>query len=206
MLSHTQSGKIFAVVTSILTLALGLLAPEPSPVPKRWQLDFEPGDLRVITVDIPELGPRSYFYMDFKVTNRSGEDLIFAPIFELSLADGDPIRSGRNVQRLATAEIKAQLQDPLILEQIDFAGKQILQGEEHHIRGVVVWPAEDLTPNDLSIYVSGLSGETVTIPVPDSEETVTLRKTRHMTYQLPGDLTGQSTDPIPQQNARWIMR
>ena len=56
----------------------GMTPPEPDPIPRRWQLDVEVGPLRVATFDVKDEGKRAYFYMTYKVTNNSGEDLLFA--------------------------------------------------------------------------------------------------------------------------------
>ncbi len=71
------------------------LAPEPDPVPRRWELQIETGDLHMVTMDVPGLGARKYVYMTFHATNNSGQDLLFAPSFELSDGDWRVYRSGR---------------------------------------------------------------------------------------------------------------
>src|SRR5690606_4890038 len=57
----------------LLILPAGLMsawAPEPDPVPTRWELNFDAGPLRVIRLDTPS-GPRHYFYMTYRVINHS---------------------------------------------------------------------------------------------------------------------------------------
>ena len=53
--------------------AQAVAAPEPSPVPLRWQLEFTPGPLRVAMVDIPGQGRRAFFYMPYKAVNNTGQ-------------------------------------------------------------------------------------------------------------------------------------
>ncbi len=79
---------------------LGGLAPEPDPIPRRWQLEIQPGPLRIATVDVKDEGPKAYFYMTYKVTNASGGDLLFAPSFDLATDQGDVLRSGSAMYRL----------------------------------------------------------------------------------------------------------
>ena len=43
-------------------------APEPRPVPTRWEFTFEPGPLRLAWVET-ENGPAPYFYLTYRVTN-----------------------------------------------------------------------------------------------------------------------------------------
>lgn len=68
---------------AVLGLSLTGMAPEPDPVPRRWQLDVEVGPLRMAVVESE--GPtQAYFYMTYKVTNASGGDLLLAPALELA--------------------------------------------------------------------------------------------------------------------------
>src|SRR5437870_4091815 len=96
-----SSGR-FAFLTALPVAVAALapmmaIAPEPDPVPRRWQLEVEAGPLRVASVQVRDSGARSYMYMTYKAVNNSGEDLLFAPMFELSLGDGKVLRSGRDV-------------------------------------------------------------------------------------------------------------
>src|SRR5690242_18478643 len=79
-----------------LGTSLGL-APEPDPIPRRWELTIEPGPLRIAVVDIPGQGLQNYFYFTYKVTNTSGGDLLFAPSIDLATSTGEVLRSGRDV-------------------------------------------------------------------------------------------------------------
>lgn len=186
-------------------------APEPDPVPRRWQLDVKVGPLRVTTVDAPRIGPRTYYYLTYRVTNNSGQDLLFAPSFELATDHGERRRSGRDVPAEVTRALLERLGNPLIQDQISILG-MMLQGEENAKDGLVIWPANDLKADEVVIYGSGFSGESATLEMPDpttgQPRQVVLRKTLMVRYKLPGDLRtdvpGQRELP-PFEN-RWIMR
>ncbi|MCA3004145.1 MAG: hypothetical protein ACK51N_02410 [bacterium] len=161
------------VLSSALALSLsaGALtaAPEPSPVPKRWQLDAAFSPLRVATVEVPNVGPRAFYYLTYKVANNTGQDLLFAGSFELATADGKVYRSGRNVPAEVTAELIARQSNPLLQDQIAILGN-LLQGPENAREGLVVWPAEDLSPGTLTVYAAGFSGETAIVQAPRSAQ------------------------------------
>ena len=52
-----------AITAGLATAPAVLAAPEPDPVPRRWELQIEPGPLRSATIDVPNYGPRKFFYM-----------------------------------------------------------------------------------------------------------------------------------------------
>ena len=199
-----------------LLLALGLLAigagvrpPEPDPLPQRWELDLFVGPLRVITLNVPGEGPQPFFYMTYRVTNNAGEDLQFAPIFEIGNEDGDVVRAGVDVPRSVRQSLLELLDNPLLEDQIQIIGP-ILQGRENAKDGLVIWRTPSLTTDELAVYAAGFSGETqqVEFENPDTGETETLtfRKTYMVRYATPGTLVGQGSKPLEVVGERWIMR
>jgi hypothetical protein len=198
----TLLGGVFSGSSACLVSAL---APEPDPVPRRWQLEIDPGPLRIATVSLPDVGPRSYYYLTYTVMNNSGEDLLFAPAFELA-TDQEVLRSGRSVPLEVTREIQTRVQNSLVEDQISIIG-QLLQGKENAKDGLVIWPANDLNPQDLTVYAAGFSGETAKVQGPDSKQTVILRKTLMLRYTVPGELTHRAGESLQlSEPARWIMR
>jgi hypothetical protein len=200
-------GKALAIagLTAAVGAMTGMAPPEPDPIPRRWQLDVETGPLRIATFNVKDQGRLAYFYMTYTVTNNSGEDLLFAPAFEVAM-DREVIRSGRNVPLDVTKSLLASTQIPGIEDQISIIG-QILQGRENAKKGLVVWPANELAPLELTVYAAGFSGETATVERPDTKEKIVLRKTLMLRYAPPGDLTqyGQTAIPLAEPS-RWIMR
>ncbi len=193
------------ITASVLIGPLAAMAPEPDPVPKRWQLEVEVGQLRIATVDVKDIGPRPFLYLPYRVTNNSGEDLLFAPLWEFSDGEGRIVRSGRDVPAAVASQIVSSLQNAFVQDQIEIIG-ELLQGEENSKHGVVIWPLSGLRPERMTIYVAGLSGETKTISSPDGKSQFILRKTLMLDYDTPGSLNGQGTQPIPLRSRAWIMR
>jgi len=203
------SALIFAA--AILTLAFtGGLAPEPSAVAKRWQLQADFGPLRVFSANT-ESGPRTFYYLTYKAVNRSGQDVVFAPSFDLVDSTGAVIKSGRSVPDSVTKAILGRLGSPLIQDQITVLGT-ILQGEENAKEGLVVWPCENFRPGEIHVYAAGFSGETAQVKVPGAKDDkgkdvfITLRKSRQLTFKDPGELMNRGDNPIDSSDAAWIMR
>jgi len=202
-------GRLASLFAALLAVCVAgpaaLAAPQPDPVPRRWQLDVEPGPLRMAVVDIPDEGPRPFFYFTYYVENNTGQDLLFAPSFELAAEDGQLRRSGRNVPTVVTEEIMRRLENPLLLDQIAIVGT-LLQGAEHAKEGLVVWPAENLRVDEIAIFAAGFSGETKTYTRPTDGQEVLLRKTLVLRHLAPGELTGVGDTPLDRVEQRWIMR
>lgn len=199
-----------ATVTTVGSVGvLAAMAPEPDPIPRRWQLSVEPGPLRIATVDTATTGPRKYFYFTYKVTNTSNTDLLFAPSFDLGSGDGQVRRSGRDVPPEVSRRILADLENSAIQDQIGVVGL-LLQGEENAREGVVIWPAWETHVSELTIYAAGFSGETRQVQVKDVKsgalKNVMLRKTLMLRYQGPGELKVTEGQSISLAEDRWIMR
>jgi len=203
----TRLGALVAmVVLGGCGLVLAGAAPEPDPVPRRWQLDVEIGPVRVITLNDREGNSRGYLYLTYTVVNNSKEDVPFAPRFEASFGgEGVPVRSGRGVPVEVTKQLKDSTQNPDIQDQIAILG-HLLRGRENSKVGLVVWPLVDANAAEISIYWSGFSGETTLVEKPDTKEKVTLRKTLMTRYVVPGTLIGQRSEPLVESERRWIMR
>ncbi|GIK20065.1 MAG: hypothetical protein AMXMBFR77_21620 [Phycisphaerales bacterium] len=192
-------------------IATAFAAPEPAPVPKRWQLDLKPGPLRVASVELPGEGPRAFYYLTYSVVNHTGEELDLVPSFELATDEGEVLLSGVGVPEIATRDIMARLRDPLLEDQIAIIGR-IQQGVENARHGVVIWPANDLKIDEVKVFAAGFSGENETITLIDprtgQERRLVFRKTLMLAYAVPGDLRLelQKSRPLTEVNRRWIMR
>jgi hypothetical protein len=215
--SALSAGVLIGAAASLAGLTIALVpgpspafaAPEPDPVPRRWQFTIEPGPMRVATVDVEGVGPQNYLYMTYKVVNSSGQDLIFAPSFDLATHDGKVMRGGRGVPAAATRQILERLENPFLEDQIGIVG-MLLQGEDNAKEGLVVWnlPAQHLSSVD--VFASGFSGELRTIEVKDAAtgnpKRVSLRKTMMLRFQPPGEIQGERVQEFPLVEQRWVMR
>ena len=181
------------------------MAPEPDVVPQRWELQFDPGDLRAVTVDVPGTGPRPFMYLTYRVTNGSGQDVFFAPSFEFSDGEGSVMRSGRDVPASVTAQLLDSTRDPFMQDQVQIIG-DILQGPQHEKRGIVIWPLVDLNPEEVVIYVGGMSGESKGVVTPDGKTRFVVRKTVRLSYVSPGTLDIRTGKPLELSERTWIMR
>lgn len=185
------------------------VVPEPDPVPRRWQLDVTMGPLRTTTLTLADGSVKAFAYLTYKVTNNTGQDLLFAPSFEMSTDEGSLSRAGRDVPAEATRTILTSLQNPFLQDQIGVVGP-LLQGEENAREGLAVWALPDVTVADLTVYAAGLSGETRPLEVKDPSTgeitRVLLRKTLMTTYTASGEIAPASGAEIARTGQRWVLR
>ncbi len=194
------------------TSCSAMAAPEPDPVPRKWQLTLETGPMRVMSVDVDGTGPepaRLYYYMTYKVINNTGQDILFTPSFDMATDEGDLQRSGRGVPGAATAQIIAALENDLLEDQISIVG-MLLQGEENAKEGVAVWPVGTSHVRDLRVFAHGFSGETRALDVydPDTKGTkrATFRKTLMLQFQALGETRDMGAEELPRIKEQWVMR
>lgn len=202
---------VLGVLTSA-SLPLAHAAPQPDPVPTRWEFDFEPGELRVLIVAVDGV-PRPFFYFTYKIVNHWDSDLLFAPDVSLVTDDGVILpagqdASGQPVPVAATNAVDELLDNPLMRGQIEAVG-QVLQGQENAQQGFLVWPVPDHDVDQIKIYFAGLSGENDAVVVgrgTDNPRRFVVRKTRELVYATPGEFRGRRVDPFELVEQNWVMR
>jgi hypothetical protein len=214
--THTTRRSFFRIAGSLTLAAAALtgvgsaigLGPEPDPIPKKWELTVDPGQLRYASVDDGN-GAKGYFYLTYTVTNATGKDMLFTPSFEMTNEKGDVVRSGRDVPAAVTKNLLERLDNQFLEDQISIVG-MLLQGEGNAKDGLVVWPATTLRFSEMTIYGSGFSGETKTVESKDAKtgKTVktTLRKTLQLKFQPTGEVRDQGSKPFDLIEKRWVMR
>jgi hypothetical protein len=203
--------RICAVLLAAFALAPAMgLAPEPDPVSKRWQLEVQPGDLRVAYVNTLD-GAGAYAYFTYSVTNNTGTDLEFVPSFVLATDTGVSMMSGLGVPASVTDHILQSLEHPFMQDQVDILGP-IQQGPENAKHGLVIWPMRDFRADEIRVFGAGFSGETDTISLTDPSTgdpvELTFRKTLMLRFASPGEIrVGEiGDDAFRVSERRWIMR
>lgn len=188
-------------------LLLGGAAPEPSPAPQRWELQIQPGPLRIASVDTGD-DTGLYLYFTYTVTNKSGQSILFAPMFTLATEEGGVQIAGDGVPGEVSQELLSRLENPFLEDQLGIIGP-LQQGPENAREGLVVWPLQTTNVDEIKLFAAGFSGETarlsITDPVTGDPKTVTLRKTLMLRYSTPGELEA-GPEPLELVDQRWVMR
>jgi hypothetical protein len=202
LLTRRTVQAALAALAVLLAISSALAYPRPAPVAPRWELEFEPGALRLY-VD-PHEG-EAYWYFTYMVTNRTGRDQVWAPTFALFTDAGEILASGRGVPSRVAADIRTLLGNEFLEHQNEIIG-EIFHGRDHAKEGLVIWPAQHLEVNEVSLFIAGMSGETASVVNPVTGERVLLRKTLQRDYLIPGDAIARGSKPVELRSQRWVMR
>lgn len=181
-------------------------APEPEIVPSSWQLHFKWGAPGVISVDLPtQSAPLLYGYLPYTVTNKTGEDRLYAPDIWVWTDAGELLQANRKVPPTAFTALKSHLRNELLESPAKIVGR-LLQGEDNARDGAIMWPVGQNDVDLLRVFVGGLSGETKQIPNPAGGDPIILRKTLSLEYETPGDKIHARMKPFILKGHKWVMR
>lgn len=179
--------------------------PEPSIVPRSWDLDLQVQTLRPILVQAPNGVFEPYWYLPYKVTNHTGDERQFVPEFVMATDQGDILDAGVGVPPHVFEAIKKKLGNPLLESPNEVIGR-LLQGNDFAKESVAIWrhPGHDI--DQVRIFASGFSGETVRVANPVTRDTVVLRKTWMQVFELPGTLESIDRATVLPGPISWVMR
>ena len=204
---QTPMKLVMVMLASLLLAATVMAVPRPHAMPTRPELSFTPGPLRMYQ---SSKDGRHYWYMTYVVENGTGVDQIWAPSLVMYTDKGEILDGGRKVPSTVTDEVLEYVGDPLLEPQYSIIG-ELKQGRGNARSGLVIWPAAKTDVNELSVFVAGLSSDTIVVPHPKTGKDVVLRKSLQRDYLIPGNPTARGDrviDLAPSMPRRpvWIYR
>ena len=179
--------------------------PEPAIVSPSWSLDIEVRKPEAISIRDVDGGIRWFWYMKYKVTNPTNQDLLFIPEISIANDTGEILTAGESVPPTVFPAIKERLGNPLLMSPVEVVGK-LLQGRDFAREGVAVWPASDQDVDAFTVFFAGLNGETQNVTNPLTGESVLVRRTLMLEYQSPGNFTRPQDQPVIEVGRREVMR
>jgi hypothetical protein len=197
--------------------ALLTAAPKPSAVPPPgvWQLDLElHGAPQQISMILPgETQPSRFWYLLYTITNPSGQDIDFYPQFDL-YTNTFKLYPAQLHNRPVFQEIRRLYARTIpLLEPQHLVTSRILQGADNARDSVAIFPDFDPNATSVRLFVAGLSNEVVRLELPvstapeaEQPETVLLRKTLALHYQVPGDPVNLADRVMLYRDREWVMR
>jgi hypothetical protein len=210
------------LAAALVSVAPSAPPPRPDVIPASWELEFEYETPKIISFSLPgERKPRTFWYMLYKVTNKTDKDQIFVPRFVLYTDTGQVLRAGERIPAAAFEAILERHNRPLLVDLAAVTGG-ILQGVDNAKESVAIWNDFDARARGFDVFVTGLSGEraTVSLPAPlkvtvrkEGGETVqvtrteiTVAKTLHLSYKLPGEAAARGRTRPDLVKKTWVMR
>ena len=227
----TRTLATLTVAVVLLCFGVGRVAaagagdyPEPSPYPVSWDLNFEHGTPKRIIVSVPGQAPQAYWYMTYRVTNNTGQEQLFLPVFEMLTSDGKIHVSDRGISPRVFDAVKDREGNRFLERRSKVVGT-LRQGEAQARDSVAIWKQPMDRMGQFTIFVSGLSGEANTYkmeggklvkldPAKMAQETkdvpkeqlITLRKQLKLDYAVLGD-ERVTPNPEPQSRGKaWVLR
>ena len=179
--------------------------PSPSPYPIAWELDFDTGAPRRMTIQLAgESTPRAYWYLTYTVTNRTKQEQVFLPKLEMLAENGTLVRSDFRIP-LAVFQAIKDAEKKQFLEQQHQIGGEIRLGVDEARDGVAVWEEPAREMGRFSIFVEGLSGETARLKDASGKEVI-LRKSLQLNYFVRGDDVFPGEDEVNVDAKVQVMR
>jgi hypothetical protein len=188
---------------------------------EKWTVDFQFERPEPIVVTGPTGEKQIYWYVFYTVTNKTGQDRTFAPVFTLYSDTGAVTRAGIHP---AVFDAIKKLRKPKFLENaVQMIGK-LLMGEDNARTGVAIFAPLSFKTTKFTIFVEGLSGEYIERPAPaappsapiakgeelkpttDRDNFIRLRKTLALTYTLPSENWMTTLDQPVFQCKKWTWR
>lgn len=199
--------------------------PEPSPYPISWELKFQHSEpKRIVVHHANQQYATAYWYITYTAINRGEKEMPFDPTFDLLAENGKTYAGNVAIPDDVFAAIKRREGSNLLVSPQKVAG-YINPGEEQAKDSVAIWQEPMRKMGTFSIFVGGLSGETLTmkkvndqwVPVDPKqaaeqlkgvkeEDRLLLRKQLQITYQVLGDENNTGNYPIEKKKEAWVMR
>lgn len=182
--------------------------PEPSVYPISWELTFKHKQPRRVVV-----GTTPYWYMTYTVINKTGQEQVFRPDFEMVTSEGKRIKSDRGIPAEVFDRIKNAEGNRFLMPATEVAGT-IHVGEDQAKDGVAIWKEPQARMGSFNIFVGGLSGEFVILkddqgkPLtePDDKTPIIVRKTLQVDFAVYGDEFYPGRNEVHETGTKWVMR
>jgi hypothetical protein len=214
----TEMKTCFATLIFVMIATSGDVRAYPEPAVVQgaggWTLGVVFNQPQQISVKCPgESSPKRYWYIVLTLTNRTGSDVPFYPACHLMTDTFQIVPAGKGVRQPVFDQIKFKHQGRYpFLENIDLADNNILEGVDNAKDIVVIWPDFDPKAKTITIFISGLSNETVAIDHPTAKDEagspvkVYLQKTLALEYAVGADQELRALATLSYKGKRWVMR
>ncbi len=192
-------------------------APKAGFVGRSWELDVEFADPQRITVPTADGGEETYWYVVYRVTNRTGQDVAFFPSFRIVTNTLRVVDAGDGVHPFVYDRIAAMLrkQFPFFAPPAKITGT-LLQGRENARESAAVFKTFDPQASSFTLYMSGFAGHVdrqrnpafdPNKPVSDENaRSFLFRRTLSVVYDLPGDPQTRAFARPIRRSREWVMR
>jgi hypothetical protein len=192
------------------------VSPRAGLISPSWELDIEFADPQRITVNTPT-GPKTYWYVLYRVINRTGKDVQFFPSARIVTNTLKVVDAGNGVHPDVYDAIGARhrLDFPFFAPPTRVTGL-LLQGAANARESVAVFQPFDPEASGFKVYIHGLAGEKVRVnntafdptreESEDNPRSFLAQRTLEISYDLPGDRNTRASATPVRRDRQWVMR
>ncbi|MEE9405243.1 MAG: hypothetical protein V3V20_10140 [Algisphaera sp.] len=192
-LRHTPLLRFVCLIAAWATVTSPAVAGEDNPgtyatpaaVSNAWAYDLTLATPRAISVE-----SRWYWYMPYKVINKTGADRLFVPEITVTNDHGEIVIAGRRIAPAVFNAVADRLANPLLESPDDVVGT-LLQGQDFAKESVAIWPVSPLDIDTFTVFFAGADGEVRALISPRTGEPVTQAATDPVTGEALMDDQGQ---------------
>lgn len=211
---------IVMIAACVVCGGITAATPKPKIISDAWELDFTIiENLRAIRMKLPgDSQVRTFWFVIYNVTNRSGQTQAFTPDFTIYTETGKVLHAGRGVPSAVFKKIKSIYNMPLLTNKMGMMGN-LLHGADNAKDGVAIFVDLDPKAGGVDLFIGGISGEvaTVNLPRPISvfnpatgkkvlKNTIRLSKNLKMHYRIVGEAAARHKNPAKLKQTTWVMR
>ncbi len=191
-------------------------APQAGLINPSWELDVEFFDPQRITISTAT-GDQTYWYVLYRVINRTGKDVRFFPSFRIVTDTLKVVDAGDGVHPSAYDAIadRHRKDFQFFAPPAKITGL-LLQGMANARESAAVFQTFDPQASSFTVYMGGMAGEKVRVNNPafdpnqkesaDNPRSFLAQRTLAVQYDLPGDPNTRAIARPIRRNREWVMR
>jgi hypothetical protein len=204
------------LLAALLASSAAVAAPEPMIVQKTglWtaNVTFEPLKPLIWQANA-DTKPKRFWYTILTLTNNTRQDMEFYTRCDLLTDTCQLVPAYVKIPAPLVHKLRQRYQHKYpLLQPISSVGNRLLQGEDHAVDVLVLWPDFDPKAQKVSLYITGLSNETAAVTNPSAKDAdgnpleVYLRKTLELNFNLRSEAPFRTQADVTYKGKRWVMR
>jgi hypothetical protein len=200
-----------------LFAAYGMAAPKPAVVQRggQWTVDVRYSlPMQIVVRLAGQQQPQRFWYTVVTLTNNTIQEEI--PLYlecQITTDTFQTVPAGKGVRKEVFDQIKMKHQGQYpFLESMDFQDTRLRKGADNARDIVIIWPEFDPAAKQISLFIAGLSNESVAVKHPVEKDAqgnpkeVYLQKTLQLIYANTTDPELRNRAALNPVRQDWVMR
>lgn len=168
--------------------------PRPDAVTHDWSLEFTHSAPNTIAIEKADGSVDWYWYITYKVTNYTDDEVFFDPKIVIQNDAGKIIKSNLGIEEKVFNAVRKLVANPLLRSPLEMPGT-VLKGEDYARRSAMIWKADKEDVDEFRVYIGGIFGEVKEVIDPTTGKPVMVPVIDALTGKPKTDASG---DPLMQ--------